>query len=219
MFVLWNCPHPRPGHCTWPCWISRGSQRSTSSIWSGPFEWHPFPPVCWEAVTGTRGNTQIFLAHFTWDRKLQFQKISTAYQPELPTVECNLQWNNHGYCIGGFFNSTSYTIELHMPFFKHLHVGKISVCERLPWRWGDITASVLSSTDLTQCASRIPEPLMWLHTCVIQQNQGKGRCALSHSAGRGGSRTEFWSHSLWTWEASWQRHISKKTEGTLFIFF
>lgn len=36
----------------------------------------------------------------------------------------------------------------------------------------------LSPTDLTQCANMIQESLMWLHICVIQQNQGKAHCAM-----------------------------------------
>lgn len=67
------------------------------------------------------------------------------------------------------------------------------------------------SYDLTQFASRIPEPLMWLHICVkqnlIQQNQGIVIVHLSHLDGRRGSRWSFGqitcglekTHSIDTW--------------------
>lgn len=45
----------------------------------------------------------------------------------------------------------SYKTELHMAFVEHLHMGKISsLCEGLPWKWGEVAASVISSTDLIQ---------------------------------------------------------------------
>lgn len=48
----------------------------------------------------------------------------------------------------------------------------------------------LSPTDLTQCANMIPESLMWLHICVIQQIKGK---LIVHSPTQLGDEEAEWS--------------------------
>lgn len=72
---------------------------------------------------------------------------------------------------------------------------------------------------LNSTCSMIPEPLVWLHICAIQQNQGEGHCALSHSAGGRGSRMELWSHTLRPWVISLHRHMALTRLKRTYLFF